>query len=137
MKKNLLLCFYIVSGLLGCSSSSLEGLELMGTNNFSKDAWVNASQEERGKMVFSLLKKYDIKKMKVEEIKNLLGESTAYYEYDEFPAYLVGPRTIQSQYYGKGYVLAFPFDRSTGFIREYIIMPNPQNRNLTKSSSGR
>lgn len=110
--------------IFGCSSNSIEDIKVLGTNEFSKETWVNASQEERGKMVFSLLKKHDIKKMKVGEIKSLLGDSTAYYEYDEFPAYLVGPKSIKSDY-GDGYLLAFPFDRKTGLIRNHIIIPNP------------
>lgn len=72
-----------------------------------------------------LLQKYDVANMKVEELQSLLGESTAYYEYDEFPAYLVGPENIGSEY-GNGYLLAFPFDRKTGVISKYIIHPKPQ-----------
>jgi len=111
--------------IIGCSSNSIENIKVLGTNEFTKEAWVNASQEERGEMVFSLLKTHDVKKMKVEEIKSLLGNSTAYYEYDEFPAYLVGSKSIKSDY-GDGYLLAFPFDRETGLIRKYIIIPSPQ-----------
>ena len=76
-------------------------------------------------MVFSLLQTYDIENMNVEEIKLLLGESTAYYEYDEFPAYIIGPKTVKTEY-GDGYLLAFPFDRKTGVIRKYIIFPEPK-----------
>ena len=110
--------------LFGCSTSSIEDIKALGTSEFTAEAWTNASQEERGKMVFSLLKKNDIKKMKVEEIISLLGNSTAYYEYDEFPAYLVGQKSIKSDY-GNGYLLAFPFDRKTGLIRKYVIIPKP------------
>ncbi|VAW87562.1 hypothetical protein MNBD_GAMMA18-2199 [hydrothermal vent metagenome] len=112
--------------IFGCSSNSIEDIKILGTNEFSKEAWNSASQEERGKMVFSLLKSHDVKKMKVEEIKSLLGESTAYYEYDEFPAYLIGSKSIKSDY-GNGYLLAFPFDRKTGLIRKYIIIPKPKS----------
>lgn len=112
-------------GIFGCSSNSLEDLKVLGTDEFSKDGWMNASQREKGKMVFSLLRKYDVTNMKVEEVQSLLGGSTAYYEYDEFPAYLVGPENIESEY-GDGYLLAFPFDRKTGMIRKYIIHPKPK-----------
>jgi len=111
--------------IFGCSANAIEDIKVLGTSEFSKETWTDASQEDRGKMVFSFLKKHDIKKMKVEEIKSLLGDSTAYYEYDEFPAYLVGPKSIKSDY-GNGYLLAFPFDRKTGLIRKYIIIPNPK-----------
>lgn len=112
-------------GIFGCSSNSLETLKVLGTDKFSKDGWMNASQRERGGMVFSLLQKYDVTNMQVEELQSLLGESTAYYEYDEFPAYLVGPENIESEY-GNGYLLAFPFDRKTGVINKYIIHPKPK-----------
>jgi hypothetical protein len=85
--------------LFGCSSNSIEEIKALGTNEFSKEAWNSATQEERGKMVFSLLNNHDVKKIRVEEIKLLLGESTAYYEYDEFPAYLIGPTSIKSDHH--------------------------------------
>lgn len=125
MKNILILGLIAMINIVGCSSSSIEDIKSLGTSDFTTEAWKNASQEDRGKMVFSLLKKHDIKKIKVEEIKSLLGNSTAYYEYDEFPAYLVGPKSIKSDY-GDGYLLAFPFDRKTGLIREYVIIPKPK-----------
>jgi len=124
MKNILILGLIVMMSLFGCSTSSIEDIKALGTSEFTAEAWTNASQEERGKMVFSLLKKNDIKKMKVEEIISLLGNSTAYYEYDEFPAYLVGQKSIKSDY-GNGYLLAFPFDRKTGLIRKYVIIPKP------------
>ncbi len=124
MKKILSGLFLLAFGIAGCSSDSLEAIKALGTRDFSADAWSSASQKDRGEMVFSLLDTYEITTMKVEEIKALLGESTAYYDYDEFPAYLVGPETIQSEY-GNGYVLAFPFDRRTGLISHYVISPKP------------
>jgi hypothetical protein len=129
MKNILILGLIAMINIFGCSSNSIEDIKVLGTSEFTTEAWANASQEERGKMIFSLLKKHDVKKMKVEEIKSLLGNSTAYYEYDEFPAYLVGPKSIKSDY-GDGYLLAFPFDRKTGLIREYIIIPKPKNNIL-------
>jgi len=125
MKITILVGFLFISGIFGCSSNSPEDLKVLGTNSFSKDAWADAPQEERGKMVFSLLHKYKVTKMNVEDIQSLLGKSTAYYEYDEFPAYLVGPKNIESEY-GSGYMLAFPFNRKTGIIRKYLILPKPK-----------
>ena len=124
MKNILIVGFVFIFATFGCSSNSLEDLKILGTNSFSKDVWVDASQEERGKMVFSLLHKYKVTKMKVEDIQSLLGKSTAYYDYDEFPAYLVGPKNIESQY-GNGYILAFPFDRKLGMVRKYLILTKP------------
>ena len=126
MKNIFILGLIAMINIFGCFSNSTEDIKILGTNEFSKEAWNSASQEERGKMVFSLLKSHDVKKMKVEEIKPLLGESTAYYEYDEFPVYLIGSKSIKSDY-GNGYLLAFPFDRKTGLIRKYIIIPKPKS----------
>lgn len=127
MKNILILGLIAMMNLFGCSSNSIEDIKALGTSEFTTEAWTNASQEERGKMVFSFLKKHDVKKMRVEEIKSLLGNSTAYYEYDEFPAYFVGPKSIKSDY-GDGYLLAFPFDRKSGVIRKYILIPKPNKK---------
>ena len=127
MKNILILGLIAMINIFGCSSNSIEDIKVLGTREFTREAWANSSQEERGKMVFSLLKKHDVKKMKVEEIKYLLGDSTAYYEYDEFPAYFIGPKFIKSDY-GDGYLLAFPFDRKTGLIRKYVIIPKPNKK---------
>jgi hypothetical protein len=125
VKANLMLGVFFMFGIVGCFSNSLEDLKVLGDDGFSKEVWRDASQEERGRMVFSLLHKHDVTKMKVEEVQALLGESTAYYEYDEFPAYLVGPKDVESEY-GKGYLLAFPFERTTGVVSKYVIYPEPK-----------
>lgn len=110
--------------LSACSSNdSNDNIKRLGTKEFSKDVWAKASQEERGKMLFSLFQKHDVTKMQVEDIRLLLGLSTAYYEYDEFPAYLIGPESVKSDY-GNGYLLAFPFDRETGKIIKYVLIPD-------------
>ena len=125
MKNILFVGSMFIFATFGCSSSSPEDLKALGTNPFSKDVWVDASQEERGEMVHSLLHKYQVTKMKVEDVQSLLGKSTAYYEYDEFPAYLIGPKHIKSEY-GSGYILAFPFNRKTGMVSKYLILPKPK-----------
>jgi hypothetical protein len=99
-------------------------LQGLGTAEFSKENWGMASQEARGEMVYSLSKNYKFNEMNKDQVLALLGESTAYYEYDEFPAYFVGPKNIASDY-GNGYLLAFPLDRETGLIREVVIIPPP------------
>lgn len=109
---------------IACSSDSIENLKKLGTDEFSQDAWRNATQEERGAMVYSFLSNYDISKMMTHDLISLLGQSTAYYEYDEFPAYFIGPQTVESEY-GKGYVLAFPINRKTGLISSFVIIPKP------------
>jgi len=120
MKKSL--CFIICIIAISCSSSSIESLKSLGSDEFSKDKWASASQEARGKMVYSFLMNHDIHKMVASDIKNLLGPSTAYYNYDEFPAYLVGPKSIKTEF-GNGYLFAFPIDRKTGRIKNFVINP--------------
>ncbi len=73
-------------------------------------------------MVYSFIAQHDITVMAYDDVVNLLGKPTAYYNYDEYPAYFVGPKNIESEY-GKGYVLAFPTDRKTNKVRRYIIVP--------------
>ena len=125
MKKLLILCIAIIINLSGCSPDSIENVKVLGTDKFSQTAWMKATREERGKMVYSFLRNHDVKKLKVEKIRSLLGEYTAYYEYDECPAYSIGPQTIESGH-GKGYLLAFPFDRKTGITKKYVIIPDPE-----------
>lgn len=111
--------------IIGCSGYSLEKLKSLGIDEFKKEKWFTATQEDRGRMVYSFLKKHEIKKMEAGDIKNLLGASTAYYNYDEFPAYLVGPKSVKTEY-GNGIVLAFPIDRKTGKIKGFVIYPKPE-----------
>ncbi len=114
----MLLCIAVFS----CSNDSLEKLKTLGTDEFTIDNWASADQEERGKMVYSFIKKHDMHKMVPSDIKNLLGPSTAYYNYDEFPAYLIGPKNIKTEY-GNGYLFALPIDRKTGKIKTFVIFP--------------
>jgi len=117
----------ILIGVVGCSQDlvSLDELRLLGTKEFSTEGWMNGSQKERGEMVYSLIKGNDITKLKASDIKVLLGDFTAYYEYDEFPAYIVGSTNIESEY-EKGYLLAFPIDRESRLVTQYIIIPRPK-----------
>lgn len=124
MKKKcwaIFLCFF---GLLGCSSQD-ESLKALGTQKFSKQGWKIANQQERGMMLYSFIKTHDVKSMTSKDIVTLLGESTAYYQFDDFPAYLVGPENVQSEA-GSGYLLAFPVSRSTGLVQRYVLQPDPQ-----------
>ena len=77
-----MMCIIVIS----CSNASLEKLKASGSDEFTKDKWASASQEERGKIVYSFIVNHDIHKKAARDIKNILGPSTAYYNYDEFPA---------------------------------------------------
>lgn len=110
-------------GLLGCSSA-VDDLKKLGDQPFTEESWSSATKEARAEMVYSFVTERDLEKLTAEDIIRLLGEPNAYYEYDEFPAYLVGPDSIQSEY-GEGYLLAFPVDRETGFVKKFVLQPKP------------
>lgn len=114
--------------LLGCTSSSVvEQAKLLGNQPFSKEDWATASQEQRGRMVASFLSQHAPGSLSPEAVKQLLGPPTGYYDYDENIAYFVGPQSVQSKY-GKGYVLAFVTDKTSGKIVSVKIIPDPQRR---------
>lgn len=102
--------------LTGCSNSSIEEAKTFGTKEFNSAEWKKANNTNRSRMIYSFLKNHDITSMSPANIYEMLGESTAYYEYDEFPAYLL--ETNQGKY-----IIAFPVDRETKTIRKYILEP--------------
>jgi hypothetical protein len=112
-------------GLLGCTPSVAEQAKLLGTRTFSKEAWAAASQEQRGEMVSSLLSQHAHKSLTSSSVRELLGAPTGYYDYDENPAYFVGPSSVESKY-GKGYLLAFVVDKASGKIAAVKIVPEPK-----------
>lgn len=112
--------------LFGCSSSSVtEQAKLLGTKTFTQEAWAMGSQKQRGEMVYSFLSQYEIKSLSSDSVKELLGNPTGYYDYDENPAYFIGPNTVESEY-GKGYLLAFISDKTSGKINALKIIPEPK-----------
>lgn len=98
----------------GCSDNPYNEIKLFGDRNFSSSEWKAASSENKSKMLYSFLQNHDVTSYKADDIYNLLGNSTAYYEYDEFPAYEI----ISDK---KKYILAFPVDRETHKIRKYVL----------------
>jgi hypothetical protein len=58
----------------------------------------------------------------VEEVRRLLGKPTGYADYDEDPAYVVGPPTARSKY-GAGYLLIFVTGKGTGRVMETRLVP--------------
>jgi hypothetical protein len=78
-------------------------------------------------MIASFLGKYAVTELTGKQVKDLLGPSTAYYDYDEYPAYLVGPKTVTSEY-GKGYLWVFVTDKNSGKVREVILAPPVQDK---------
>lgn len=118
----------VVGALLllgGCSGASLEDqAKALGTRPFAKEAWATGTQQERGEMVASFLSQYKPATLTRRDVVSLLGSPTGYYEYDENPAYLVGPPI--SSVYGNGYLFAFVTDKSTGHVRKVVLLPEPR-----------
>jgi hypothetical protein len=115
-----------VALLAGCSGESVENqAKKLGTRDFSTQTWVVATQEERGQMIASFLAKHKVTDLTDRQVRNLLGPSTGYYDYDEYPAYLVGPRTLKTEY-GSGYLWVFITDKSTGKVRQVVLVPPVQ-----------
>lgn len=116
--------FLIIALMIsGCSSEmEIDKLQALGTEPFTKEKWKSASKEERGEMLYSFLKTHEIRNMHRKEIVEVLGEPTGYYNYEYIPAYFIGPDSVSSSY-GKGYLLIFLNDESTGQVEGYEIIP--------------
>jgi len=76
-------------------------------------------------MVFSFLSQHDLKSLTSNSVKDLLGAPTGYYDYEEDPAYFVGSSSVESEY-GKGYLLAFVSEKTSGKIIAVKIIPKPK-----------
>jgi hypothetical protein len=112
--------------LIGCTASSIvDQAKLLGGEPFSKEAWASANQEQRGRMVASFLSQHAPGTLSAQSVKQWLGPSTGYYDYDENVAYFVGPPSVQSRY-GKGYLLVFIADKTSGKITAVKIIPEPR-----------
>jgi len=76
-------------------------------------------------MVFSFLSEHDPESLTSSSVKELLGRPTGYYDYEENPAYFVGSSSVESEY-GKGYLLAFLAEKTSGKIVAVKIVPEPK-----------
>lgn len=76
-------------------------------------------------MVSSFLSQHDLKSLTSNSVKELLGIPTGYYDYEENPAYFVGPSSVESEY-GKGYLLVFIAEKTSGKIIAVKIIPEPK-----------
>ena len=119
MKYSFLLWLFLITA---CENNHMQNVALLGSEEFTIDKWAQASQPERAKMLYSFLSNNTIQGMSGTELQSYLGSSTGYYEYDEYPAYIIGPDTIEGSH-GKGYLLAFPIDRDTGKVKRFVIDP--------------
>ncbi|MEH6434042.1 hypothetical protein [Massilia sp. DD77] len=94
----------------------------LGDREFAPERWAVASTAEREHMVASFLAKHPPDRLTTQQVKQLLGEPTGYYDYDENLAYLIGPATVESQY-GKERMLVFITDKRTGNVEEVELVP--------------
>lgn len=107
----------------GCWLNSVENqARKLGQREFTPAAWSSATQMQRAEMTASFLEQYDTRGFTRKDIEALLGEQTAYYNYDSNLAYVVGPDTVQSMY-GKGYLLVFEGDKDDGRIESVFFVP--------------
>jgi hypothetical protein len=119
----ILMGFLLMFSLFGCGGRSIEDqAKALESREFSVKGWAAGTQEQRGEMVASLLEKHAASSLTAKDVISLLGAPTSYYEYDEYPAYMVGPKSIESEY-GKGYVLAFVTDKGTGRVVKVLFIP--------------
>lgn len=101
---------------LGCDTNSLDKVKELGTKEFVSSKWKSSNADIKSEMIYSFLKNNNINNMTKSEIHQLLGDSTAYYEYDEFPAYNLISNDTE-------YILAFPINRETNKIKKYVFEP--------------
>lgn len=120
--------------MFGCGRSPVaEQARMLGNQEFTQQAWASASQVERGAMLASFLNKYPAEQLTGERVRQLLGKPTGYADYDEDPAYVVGPATVSSKY-GNGYLVIFVTDKTTGRVLETRLVPEIENSARTWTS---
>lgn len=121
--RSILVAAWLVFFLSGCGGKSVtDQAKALGSREFTVAAWAAGTQEQRGEMVGSFLAQHAPGTLTAKDVIGLLGAPTSYYLYDEDPAYMVGPKSIQSDY-GRGYLLAFVTDKGTGKVVQVLFIP--------------
>lgn len=116
--------YLLLSALLaGCWHSVEDQARTLGTREFTPQAWAAATALQRGEMTASLLEKHDVTGLTYRDVVSLLGEPTGYYDYDTNPAYVVGPKTVNSTY-GDGYMLVFETSKYDGEVDRVFFVPD-------------
>lgn len=114
----------VILFLQGCMQRSVEEQSrAFGNDEFTPTAWAAADQLGRGRMLASFLRQHPASELSADQVRALLGRSTGYADYDENPAYFVGPSNVESEY-GKGYLLIFVADKKTGRIQQLRLVPS-------------
>src|SRR5690554_4682646 len=110
---------------LGCNSKTtdIEAVKKLGAREFSNAQCLESGAVERGEMLYSYLKQREpnssLTKAQVEEE---LGPATGYYEYDEFPAYYIGPKPDGVEQ--PAYLVAFIIRHQTGQVKGFHVEPS-------------
>jgi hypothetical protein len=120
MTRTAAIVVFICSFLLGCGARS--GLaaqaRALGTDEFSPAAWSSGDQSARGRMVNSFLQQYRADTLSSNKVRELLGESTGYYDYDHYLAYYVGAASEK-----KEHLLVFVTDHNSGRVVRVMLVP--------------
>ncbi len=113
-----LIMLFITSFIIACEIKSppVEDAKFFGVEKFNSKIWKTSNQQTQSAMIYSFLKNHEIKKMSRKQVIELLGDPTAYYDYDEFPAY----NLVSNE---KKYIIAFITDNETGKIKYYVLKP--------------
>lgn len=121
MKALAMMVFVLIFGFSCRSKSNPDKLKQLGTDRFSSELWLKSQPDARSSMVYDLVANHGVLGMTRTEIVALLGQPTAYYDYDEFPAYQIGEPSTTEQTSAR--LIAFITDRKTGRITHYVIEP--------------
>lgn len=125
--RSLLACILLTLLIVGCGRFTvIDQARTLGQREFTQQSWASASQVERGEMLASFLTQHPADELTAEQVKQLLGTPTGYADYDEDPAYVVGPPTVESEY-GRGHLLIFVTDKKTGRVLEARLVPETAN----------
>ena len=108
------------SWMAGCSNGiDATSLKKFGDEEFSGETWNSASAERRSKMVYSFIEgNSPIQDLTRDQIIEQLGDSTSYFQYDEFPAY-------ELRKDDELFTLAFVIDRDTAKVKSIELEKMP------------
>jgi hypothetical protein len=117
---------WVLFAMTGCSDmdSKIESCKAFGQEEFSHAKWISGDSVTRGRMFYRYLKERSpLRNLRVERVREELGANTAYYLYDHFPAYYIGPPPPGGG--SPAYLFAFVVDHASGRITDIHLDPSP------------
>lgn len=97
----------LLAGLASCNSEigelKTEYHDIIvrdGTEDFNKKRWAKANEEQRGKMLASLLRHHKFIEKTNADVYQILGDRTCYWESEEMPCYWV---ILEGEWYLLGF----------------------------------